>query len=230
MNLAPILGLALLASPQEAPLDLHVEGAPLAGRPLELVVTGPAERAVMLRVHAFEPRTALESPGIAGLLPGTRAAAPRSRLLATRADDARVLAGVTDAAGRWSHVLAAPAAGTRLVLQGLARDDRGRMTEFEALELDVVLDVVLGGTAGASAGASTPLPDPGMLTPCNRREDVPDAAFLDTNCDGIDGDRLRAVFVSVGGAPNNPGTMQLPLDSVQTAIEVARAASRKTFS
>jgi hypothetical protein len=51
MNLAPILGLALLASPQEAPLDLHVEGAPLAGRPLELVVTGPAERAVMLRVQ-----------------------------------------------------------------------------------------------------------------------------------------------------------------------------------
>ncbi|MCB9531743.1 MAG: hypothetical protein H6700_08255 [Myxococcales bacterium] len=53
-------------------------------------------------------------------------------------------------------------------------------------------------------------------------EDLPDAAFLDTNCDGIDGDAGRAVFVSTAGSDDAAGTREAPLLTIAAAIEVAR--------
>ena len=53
--------------------------------------------------------------------------------------------------------------------------------------------------------------------------DVPDLNFIDLNCDGIDGDIARAVFVSKNGLATNPGTMAKPLSSIQAAINLAAA-------
>ena len=55
--------------------------------------------------------------------------------------------------------------------------------------------------------------------------DVPDLMFQDTNCDGIDGDASIGVFVSPRGSDGNPGTRDLPLQTITAAITLARAAT-----
>jgi hypothetical protein len=58
---------------------------------------------------------------------------------------------------------------------------------------------------------------------CNRRTaDAPDLMFQDTNCDGIDGDASVAVFVSPRGSDTNPGTREMPLQTIAAAINLAR--------
>lgn len=57
--------------------------------------------------------------------------------------------------------------------------------------------------------------------------DLPDEDFADTNCDGIDGDASRAIFVSPAGLDGNPGTMNAPMQTIQKAIAKA-ASSGKT--
>jgi hypothetical protein len=48
--------------------------------------------------------------------------------------------------------------------------------------------------------------------------DRPDLAFLDTNCDGIDGDEANSVFVSPTGNDANPGTKAKPKREPQAAL------------
>jgi len=55
--------------------------------------------------------------------------------------------------------------------------------------------------------------------------DEPDDAFVDSNCDGIDGSISNAVFVAASGDDENPGTASLPVRTMTNAI--ARAASQK---
>ncbi|MCP3960798.1 MAG: hypothetical protein GY719_23385 [bacterium] len=55
--------------------------------------------------------------------------------------------------------------------------------------------------------------------------DLPDDTFVDTNCDGIDGDAASAVFVATDGAPGAPGTWNEPLSSIQDAIVAASAGA-----
>ena len=61
--------------------------------------------------------------------------------------------------------------------------------------------------------------------------DVPDDNFLDTNCDGIDGDPANAVFVAPPpfGNPANPGTRALPISSLVGAITVAQGTGRDVY-
>ncbi len=54
--------------------------------------------------------------------------------------------------------------------------------------------------------------------------DVPDLMFRDNNCDGIDGDIARAIFVSPMGNDSNPGTMAQPKRTIQGAITAAAAS------
>jgi hypothetical protein len=55
--------------------------------------------------------------------------------------------------------------------------------------------------------------------------DSPDDSFVDTNCDGIDGDAAQAIFVSVGaGNDVNPGTMAQPTKTI--AVGIARAIAQ----
>jgi hypothetical protein len=55
--------------------------------------------------------------------------------------------------------------------------------------------------------------------------DEPDLMVRDTNCDGIDGDASRAVFVSPRGDDANPGTMAMPKRTLPAAIAAAAAAT-----
>ncbi len=55
--------------------------------------------------------------------------------------------------------------------------------------------------------------------------DFPDVMFEDTNCDGVDGDAARAVFVSPRGSDMGDGTMARPLRTLGAAVAAAAAAT-----
>lgn len=57
-------------------------------------------------------------------------------------------------------------------------------------------------------------------------DDVPDDLGADTNCDGIDGDVERSVFVSTRGDDENDGTQYSPVKSIQAAIALAQDLER----
>lgn len=56
--------------------------------------------------------------------------------------------------------------------------------------------------------------------------DRPDLAFEDLNCDGIDGDVARAIFVAPAGSDSATGTRQNPYRTIQKAIDVATAGKQ----
>jgi len=58
-------------------------------------------------------------------------------------------------------------------------------------------------------------------------EDIPDQGFIDSNCDGIDGDEQIAVFVSLGGNDSNPGTKASPLLTINAGIQLAASTAGK---
>lgn len=65
---------------------------------------------------------------------------------------------------------------------------------------------------------------------CSAVEDEPDDNFIDANCDGIDGTVASSVFVAPlqhGGDDFNPGTMDLPKETIQAAIDAAAEAPDK---
>ncbi|MEI8259243.1 MAG: hypothetical protein WCJ30_26545, partial [Deltaproteobacteria bacterium] len=51
--------------------------------------------------------------------------------------------------------------------------------------------------------------------------DLPDPANRDENCDGIDGDARRAVFVAPDGSDTAPGTREAPLATLGAALLAA---------
>src|SRR5690606_27162794 len=51
--------------------------------------------------------------------------------------------------------------------------------------------------------------------------DDPDDDFEDENCDGIDGDLTKAVFVSPSGSDSSAGSMAQPVRSIAKGIELA---------
>ena len=73
----------------------------------------------------------------------------------------------------------------------------------------------------------------GKLVDCEPLEgaeddDFPDDQFLDSNCDGIDGEIEGSVFVDeVNGNQNNAGTMEEPLKSLQSGIELAAQQGKR---
>jgi hypothetical protein len=76
------------------------------------------------------------------------------------------------------------------------------------------------------AGASTP-ETPGCVPEAGA--DEPDDSFVDSNCDGIDGDVASAVFVAPSGNDGADGTMTSPLRSLKHAIDVATAAGKSVY-
>ena len=56
--------------------------------------------------------------------------------------------------------------------------------------------------------------------------DLPDLAFVDRNCDGLDGDAAKAVFVAVAGDDLFPGTRAKPKRHIKAALETAQALGR----
>jgi hypothetical protein len=56
--------------------------------------------------------------------------------------------------------------------------------------------------------------------------DEPDDSFTDANCDGLDGDVARSIFVAPGGNDANPGTRAQPKATIQGGIDAASASTK----
>ena len=59
--------------------------------------------------------------------------------------------------------------------------------------------------------------------------DKPDLDFVDSNCDGIDGDAAKAIFVSLSGNDALPGTMIAPLCTLAAAVAAADARDKDVY-
>ena len=60
--------------------------------------------------------------------------------------------------------------------------------------------------------------------------DAPDLAFVDANCDGIDGDEKKAIFASPLGNDANPGTKPKPKRQIQAAVTAAALAGKDVYA
>jgi hypothetical protein len=78
---------------------------------------------------------------------------------------------------------------------------------------------------GVDAGDCKPL-DPAVAP---GKPDKPDLAFEDTNCDGIDGDQSKAVFVSVLGDDAASGSKGNPKRTVTAGVAAAEAAGKDVY-
>jgi hypothetical protein len=56
-------------------------------------------------------------------------------------------------------------------------------------------------------------------------DDAPDAAGTDANCDGLDGDASRGIFVSTNGSDSASGTRDAPMASIGAALTLAQSSS-----
>ena len=56
--------------------------------------------------------------------------------------------------------------------------------------------------------------------------DLPDLAFVDSDCDGIDGQEAKAIFVSPLGNDTNPGTKAKPKRQISAAVGSAAGTGR----
>lgn len=81
----------------------------------------------------------------------------------------------------------------------------------------------LAGAAGAAGAEST---EPTCIP---AGEDEPDDRFEDTDCDGIDGDVTRALFVSPTGDDAAAGTLDAPLATLQAAVLRARSEQKDVY-
>jgi hypothetical protein len=59
--------------------------------------------------------------------------------------------------------------------------------------------------------------------------DVPDDAFIDANCDGIDRDASQRIFVDELGSDSNPGTRTQPMRTVVAALTRAVASAKTSI-
>ena len=82
--------------------------------------------------------------------------------------------------------------------------------------------------AGRSDAGSAAESDAG--SGCNPNAvDDPDDDFADTNCDGIDGDKRKAIFVATTGNDSADGTWGKPVVTLTHAIALATAACKDVY-
>ena len=60
--------------------------------------------------------------------------------------------------------------------------------------------------------------------------DAPELAFVDSNCDGIDGNEKSAVFASPLGKDTNPGTKAAPKREIQAAVAEAADGDKDVYA
>jgi hypothetical protein len=59
--------------------------------------------------------------------------------------------------------------------------------------------------------------------------DLPDDSFADSNCDGIDGDKSKAIFVAPTGSDAASGAFNDPVKTINKAIELASAVAKDVY-
>ena len=80
-----------------------------------------------------------------------------------------------------------------------------------------------GGGGGGGGGGGTPVTCAGGQS---GNPDAPDLSVIDSNCDGIDGDAAKAIFVAPTGADTNAGTLKTAPKKTVTAALAAATATR----
>jgi hypothetical protein len=60
-------------------------------------------------------------------------------------------------------------------------------------------------------------------------EDRPTLEMLDKNCDGIVGNKAKAIFVATTGDDANPGTIEKPKRTIRAGIDAARSSGRDVY-
>jgi hypothetical protein len=90
------------------------------------------------------------------------------------------------------------------------------------LSLPTLVVCGLLALAGQAAPASAASCTPGAT-------DKPDLGFVDSNCDGIDGDKAAALFVAPTGNDNNDGSFGHPKATVAGAVTAALAAGKDVY-
>ena len=81
-------------------------------------------------------------------------------------------------------------------------------------------------SASGDAGAKNPASGPSCVS---TGSDDPDDNFADSNCDGIDGDKNKAIFVATSGSDAADGSMSEPVATLAHGIELAVAASKDVY-
>ena len=110
-----------------------------------------------------------------------------------------------------------------------------RVTPVRAAAI-AAISICAIGLGGAPAYALPDFDGDGALAPADcdpfdgaiapGKPDRPDLRFEDTNCDGIDGDRARAIFVRrTGGDDLSPGTLSSPVKTIARAMQLATATN-----
>ncbi|HEU4976812.1 MAG TPA: CARDB domain-containing protein [Baekduia sp.] len=80
-----------------------------------------------------------------------------------------------------------------------------------------------GSRNGVDCAPNDPAIHPGA-------QDLPDVpGFVDTNCDGIDGDAAKAIFVSAIGSDTNAGTRTKPMKTIGAGVAAALAQAKDVY-
>jgi hypothetical protein len=82
-----------------------------------------------------------------------------------------------------------------------------------------------GGDAGTAP--DTPAPEPSCVPEAG--PDDPDEDFVDSNCDGIDGDLTAAIFVAPSGSDEATGDITAPVQTIAHAIDLAAKAGKSVY-
>ena len=105
------------------------------------------------------------------------------------------------------------------------RGDHRRMKNSSSHRLPLLLTLSLTVAAMFALSASTP-----AFAACTPgAADKPDLGFVDSNCDGIDGDKAAAIFVAPGGNDANDGSFGHPKATVAAAVTAGLAAGRDVY-
>lgn len=95
-------------------------------------------------------------------------------------------------------------------------------TFFAGPAVAAVGDIDGDGTTLGDCAPLNPAVHPGAA-------DLPDLAFVDGNCDGIDGTEAEAIFVSLAGDNAATGTRANPLRTVTAAVSAASATGADVY-
>ena len=105
------------------------------------------------------------------------------------------------------------------------RGDHRRMKNSSSHRLPLLLTLSLTVAAMFALTASTP-----AFAACTPgAADKPDLGFVDSNCDGIDGDKAAAIFVAPGGNDANDGSFGHPKATVAAGATAGLAAHKDVY-
>ncbi len=93
----------------------------------------------------------------------------------------------------------------------------------QRLPLLITLSLAIAALFSVSA------PAPALADCAPGAVDRPDLGFVDSNCDGIDGDKAAAIFVAPGGNDANDGSFGHPMATVAAAAVAGLAAHKDVY-